>query len=188
MKTTYFDDDTLVIWLSDKPIVREVQQERRSLISYAVDGSVVETVIPQARQYGGLAAQDRRLGHMVLILGQVMRLRLKFAGSDLSAEATLVDLSRILRHTVSVDSGAPIHGVSTLQPSEKIARLARRAGVQFKRTHEREGRALRRDAGGYAHATQFKRLRAIAHLGLGGRFVGLDRAGAVCSGGGQTAS
>ena len=45
MKTTYFDDeDTLVIRLSDKPIVREVSQDWRTHISYAADGSVVETV------------------------------------------------------------------------------------------------------------------------------------------------
>ena len=44
---------------------------------------------------------------------------------------------------------------------EKIARLAKRAGIQLKQTHEREGRTLRRRAGGYAHAKQFKRLRTV---------------------------
>ena len=44
---------------------------------------------------------------------------------------------------------------------EKVARLARRAGIQLKQTHEREGRVLRRRAGGYAHAKQFKRLRSV---------------------------
>ncbi len=44
---------------------------------------------------------------------------------------------------------------------EKIARLAKRAGIQLKQTHEREGRTLRRKAGGYAHAKQFKRLRGV---------------------------
>ena len=42
---------------------------------------------------------------------------------------------------------------------EKIARLAKRAGIKLKLTHEREGRTLRRKAAGYAHAKQFKRLR-----------------------------
>lgn len=42
---------------------------------------------------------------------------------------------------------------------DKIARLAKRAGIQLKQTHEREGKTLRRKAGGYAHAKQFKRLR-----------------------------
>ena len=44
---------------------------------------------------------------------------------------------------------------------EKIARLAQRAGLKLKLTHEREGRTLRRRAGGYAHAKQFKRLRQV---------------------------
>ncbi len=44
---------------------------------------------------------------------------------------------------------------------EKIARLAKRAGIQLKQTHEREGKTLRRKAGGYAHAKQFKRLRRV---------------------------
>jgi len=44
---------------------------------------------------------------------------------------------------------------------EKIARLAKRAGIKLKQTHEREGQTLRRRAGGYAHAKQFKRLRGV---------------------------
>jgi len=41
---------------------------------------------------------------------------------------------------------------------EKIARLVKRAGLQLKQTHEPQGKTLRRWAGGYAHAKQFKRL------------------------------
>jgi len=53
MKTTYFDDDdTLVIRLSDKPIVREVSQDWNTHVSYAADGTVVETVILEARASG----------------------------------------------------------------------------------------------------------------------------------------
>ena len=44
---------------------------------------------------------------------------------------------------------------------EKIARLAKREGIALKMTHEREGRTLRRRAGGYAHAKQFKRLKRV---------------------------
>lgn len=44
---------------------------------------------------------------------------------------------------------------------EKIARLAKRAGIQLKLTHEREGKKLRRRAAGYAHAKQFKRLKRV---------------------------
>lgn len=62
---------------------------------------------------------------MALILYRVMRQRLKLAGSDLSPEAALADLRRIQRHTVSIDKGAPIHGVSTVQPrqAETLAAL-----------------------------------------------------------------
>ena len=53
MKTTYFDDDdTLVIRLSDKPVVREVSQDWRTHVSYAAAGTVVETVILDARECG----------------------------------------------------------------------------------------------------------------------------------------
>ncbi len=44
---------------------------------------------------------------------------------------------------------------------EKAARLARHAGIQLKQIHEREGKTLRRRAGGYAHAEQFKQLRSV---------------------------
>lgn len=43
----------------------------------------------------------------------------------------------------------------------KITRLAQRAGLTLKQTFEREGRQLRRRAGGYAHAKQFKRLQKV---------------------------
>lgn len=44
---------------------------------------------------------------------------------------------------------------------DKITRLAKRAGITLKQTFEREGKTLRRRAGGYAHAKQFKRLRKM---------------------------
>ena len=44
---------------------------------------------------------------------------------------------------------------------EKIARLAQRAGLKLKLTHQREGKTLRRRAAGYAHAKQFKRLKRV---------------------------
>lgn len=44
---------------------------------------------------------------------------------------------------------------------EKIVRVAQRAGIKLKLTHQREGKTLRRKAGGYAHAKQFKRLKRV---------------------------
>jgi transposase len=63
---------------------------------------------------------------MALILYRVMRQRLKLAGSDLSPGAASADLRRIQRHTVSIYSGALIHGVSTVQPRHPDALAALR--------------------------------------------------------------
>lgn len=55
MKTTYFeDDDILVLHMADKPIVREVSQDWNTHISYAEDGSVVEVVVLDARAAGAM--------------------------------------------------------------------------------------------------------------------------------------
>lgn len=43
----------------------------------------------------------------------------------------------------------------------KIVRLAQRAGLKLKQTHEGEGKVLRRRAAGYAHAKQFRRLKRV---------------------------
>ena len=43
----------------------------------------------------------------------------------------------------------------------RIAQLATRAGIKLKQSYAAEGQQLRRRAGGYAHARQFKRLRAV---------------------------
>ena len=43
----------------------------------------------------------------------------------------------------------------------KVVSAARRAGIVLKQTYAKEGKALRRQAGGYAHAKQFKRLKRV---------------------------
>src|SRR5476649_1415736 len=43
----------------------------------------------------------------------------------------------------------------------RLVQLAQRAGLGLKQTYEREGKRLRRRAGGYAHAKQYKRLRRV---------------------------
>jgi IS5 family transposase len=43
----------------------------------------------------------------------------------------------------------------------KVVSAARRAGITLKQTYAREGKELRRKAGGYAHAKQFKRLALV---------------------------
>lgn len=60
--TTYFDDeDTLVIRLSEKPVVREDSQDWNTHVSFAADGSVVETVILEAARVG---AWQLRIEHL----------------------------------------------------------------------------------------------------------------------------
>lgn len=44
---------------------------------------------------------------------------------------------------------------------DKLARLAKRVGMQLKQTHESEGKTLHRKAGGYAHAKQSRRLCGV---------------------------
>jgi len=43
----------------------------------------------------------------------------------------------------------------------QLAEMAKKVGLSPKQTFEREGQTLRRRAGGYAHARQFKRLRKV---------------------------
>lgn len=43
----------------------------------------------------------------------------------------------------------------------KVVSAAKRAGITLKQTFAKEGKELRRKAGGYAHAKQFKRLRKV---------------------------
>lgn len=55
---------------------------------------------------------------MALIVYRVMRQRLKLAGSSLSPEAALDRLRRIQRHEVSLNAGAPVSGVSTINEEQ----------------------------------------------------------------------
>jgi transposase len=50
---------------------------------------------------------------MALIVYRVMRQRLKLAKSELSPERALAQLRRIQRHSVRINDGVPITGVST---------------------------------------------------------------------------
>ncbi|MFX8235121.1 IS5/IS1182 family transposase, partial [Acinetobacter baumannii] len=43
----------------------------------------------------------------------------------------------------------------------KLVLLAKRHGIALRQSYEREGPTLRRRAGGYAHAKQFKRMRRV---------------------------
>ncbi len=74
-----------------------------------------------------------------------------------------VDLERVIVYS-TVQEKAIAHPTDSrlLEVARaKIAQLAKRAALKLKMTHEREGQTLRRRAGGYAHAKQFKRLRPV---------------------------
>ena len=43
----------------------------------------------------------------------------------------------------------------------EIVQAARRSGITLKQTYAREGKKVRRKAGGYAHARQFRRMRKL---------------------------
>lgn len=55
---------------------------------------------------------------MALIVYRVMRQRLKLAKSDLSPEKALAQLRRIQRHSVRINNGDPISGVSTISTQQ----------------------------------------------------------------------
>ncbi len=55
---------------------------------------------------------------MALIVYRVMRQRLKLAKSDLSPEKALALLRRIQRHSVRINEGTPISGVSTISTQQ----------------------------------------------------------------------
>ena len=67
----------------------------------------------------------------------------------------------------------------------KVVQAAKRAGIALKQTFMKEGKELRRKAGGYAHAKQFKRLRQTVKrqrtiLGIVLREIGRKLASATC--------
>ena len=71
------------------------------------------------------------------------------------------DLERVIVDS-TVQSKAIAHPVDSRLleiARHKVVGAARRAGISLKQTYVQEGKTLRRKAGGYAHAKQFRRLR-----------------------------
>jgi IS5 family transposase len=71
------------------------------------------------------------------------------------------DLERVIVDS-TVQSKAIAHPVDSRLleiARHKVVSAARRAGIACKQTYAKEGKTLRRKAGGYGHAKQFKRLR-----------------------------
>ena len=73
------------------------------------------------------------------------------------------DLERVIVDT-TVQEKAIAHPVDSRLleiARDKVVSAAKRAGVQLKQTFAKEGKELRRRAGGYAHAKQFRRLKKV---------------------------
>jgi IS5 family transposase len=73
------------------------------------------------------------------------------------------DLARVIVDTTVQEKAIAYPSDSRLLEvaRAKMVRLAKRAGIALKLTHEREAITLHRKAGGYAHARQFKRLKKV---------------------------
>jgi IS5 family transposase len=73
------------------------------------------------------------------------------------------DLERVIVDT-TVQEKAIAHPVDSRLleiARHKVVSAAKRAGIALKQTFAKEGKELRRRAGGYAHAKQFRRLRRV---------------------------
>ena len=69
-----------------------------------------------------------------------------------------------MRRAGECQSGSPLSAlIWRIDSRRELQRLAaaKRAGIQLKQTFAKEGKELRRRAGGYAHAKQFRRLRRV---------------------------
>ena len=121
--------------------------------------------------FGGMDYYEPRLPCDATQIGRFRRL-LGEEGVEQLLKATIecavdikavrpADLERVIVDS-TVQSKAIAHPVDSRLleiARHKVVSAARRAGIACKQTYAREGKTLRRRAGGYAHAKQFKRLR-----------------------------
>src|ERR1022692_2968254 len=73
------------------------------------------------------------------------------------------DLERVIVDT-TVQEKAIAHPVDSRLleiARHEVVSAAKRAGIQLKQTFAKQGKELRRRAGGYAHAKQFRRLKKV---------------------------
>ena len=91
------------------------------------------------------------------LLSQTITTAVKLEAVDREAlEAVIVDTT-VQEKAVAYPTDSRLLEVAR----RKVALEARRAGVALKQSYEKEGRQLRRRAGGYAHARQFRRLQRV---------------------------
>ena len=123
--------------------------------------------------FGGMDYYEHRLPCDVTQIGRFRR-DLGEAGMEQLLKATIdtavaikavkpKDLERVIVDT-TVQEKAIAHPVNSRLleiARHKVVSAAKRAGVQLKQAFAKEGKELRRRAGGYAHAKQFRRLKKV---------------------------
>ena len=111
-----------------------------------------------------LPCDATQIGRFRRLLGEDGIERLLKATIDCAVDIKAVkpaDLERVIVDS-TVQSKAIAHPVDSRLleiARHKVVAAARRCGISLKQTYAQEGKTLRRKAGGYAHAKQFKRLR-----------------------------
>jgi IS5 family transposase len=111
-----------------------------------------------------LPCDATQIGRFRRLLGEEGIEQLLKATIDCAVQIKAVrpaDLERVIVDS-TVQSKAIAHPVDSRLleiARHKVVSAAKRAGIGLKQTYAQEGKTLRRKAGGYAHAKQFKRLR-----------------------------
>jgi len=99
----------------------EIVERYRSLADIERGFKVLKSEIEFAPVFHRLPERIRAhasICFVALILYRVMRQRLKLAGSPFSPEAALERLRRVQRHTVSINDGAPVQGISNINQEQ----------------------------------------------------------------------
>lgn len=111
-----------------------------------------------------LPCDPTQIGRLRWLLGEEGLEQLLKATIECAVQIKAVrpaDLERVIVDS-TVQSKAIAHPVDSRLleiARHKVVAAAKRAGISLKQTYAQEGKTLRRKAGGYAHAKQFKRLR-----------------------------
>jgi IS5 family transposase len=111
-----------------------------------------------------LPCDPTQIGRFRLLLGedgleQLLKATIDTAVAIKAVQA--VDLERVIVDT-TVQEKAISHPVDSRLleiARHKVVSAAKRAGINLRQTFAKEGKELRRKAGGYAHAKQFRRLK-----------------------------
>ena len=113
-----------------------------------------------------LPCDATQIGRFRAVVGEAGLEQMLKATIDLAVDVKAVkpqELERVIVDT-TVQEKAIAHPVDSRLleiARHKVVSAARRAGIVLKQTYAKECKQLRRQAGGYAHAKQFKRMRRV---------------------------